>query len=257
MGNFTTHDGVIVLTYHRINDKLPKDSLVVHPKDFKRQMFFLRFYCKQFEVITIEQMPDYFNSYTLNQKINNKPRTKILITFDDGYRDNYIHAFPILKRYKLPATIFLTTDYIGTDYKKERYKDVPWKRDYLRVDEIREMLEHNITFGAHTATHQHLTRIGLEEARKEIEDSKVMVSAFIRSPVNAFCYPYGEYNEKVKEIVKDCGFSCAFSVKPGINYAGQDPFEIKRLDVLGQDDFGSFKYKITEKYRLGRLAVSV
>ncbi|MDD5136039.1 MAG: polysaccharide deacetylase family protein, partial [Candidatus Omnitrophica bacterium] len=63
-----------------------------------------------------------------------------------------------------------------------------------------------------------------------------------------FCYPYGNYNETVKNIVKEAGFSCAFSVKPGINYKEQDLFEIKRIDILGNDNFSSFKYKVTDKY---------
>jgi peptidoglycan/xylan/chitin deacetylase (PgdA/CDA1 family) len=237
MGNFTTHDGVIVLTYHRLNDKLPKGQLVVHPKDFASQMMFLNFYRKQFEVISVAEMVEWLKG------TRQSSRTKIVITFDDGYRDNYIHAYPVLKKYKFPATVFLTTDYIGTEYKKDRYKDVPWKRDYLNWDEVKEMMDEGIGFGAHTATHPHLAQIRVDEAEREIKKSYESV----KTPY--FCYPHGDYNEKVKEIVKKMGFSCAFTVKPGINYKGQDLFEIKRIDVVGEDNFASFKYKITDKYK--------
>lgn len=247
LGNFTTHNGVIVLTYHRINNRLAKDALVVHPRDFKTQMRFLSFYKKQFQVIGLEELIDWFN-FPQDAGKGKKPRTKILITFDDGYRDNYIHAFPILKRYKFSATIFLTTNYIGTSAKKERYQDVPWKRDYLNSSEINEMIKSNITFGAHTATHPHLTQLTLAEVEKEIEESRITVSRLTGTHSIAFCYPYGEYIENIKDMVKNSGFSCAFTVKPGINDEGQDPFELKRIDVTGQDNFSSFKYKITEKY---------
>jgi peptidoglycan/xylan/chitin deacetylase (PgdA/CDA1 family) len=223
-GNFTTHDGVIVLTYHRINDKLPKGQLVVHPKDFARQMMFLNFYRKQFEVISVAEMVKWLKG-TMQSS-----RTKIVITFDDGYRDNYIYAYPVLKKYKFPAMVFLTTDYIGAT-------------DYLNKDEIREMMDGGISFGAHTATHPHLAQIRMDEAEREIKKSYESV----KTPY--FCYPHGDYNEKVKEIVKNVGFSCAFTVKPGINYRGQDLFEIKRIDVAGKDNFASFKYKITDKYK--------
>jgi len=249
LGNFTTHDGIIVLTYHRVNDRLPKESLVVHPQEFRKQMFFLNFYQRQFQVIGIEEMIEWLTSKAVFKTEGGRPRTKILITFDDGYRDNYLYAWPILKKYKFPAIIFLTTSYIGSDYKKERYRNVPWRRDYLNSEEIREMEESGIFFGAHTATHRQLTQLSLEEAKKEIEESKKVVSQLTHKPVKTFCYPYGEYNEAIKKLVKKCGFLCAFSTRPGINYPGQDLFEIKRIDVLGQDNFSSFKYKITDKYK--------
>jgi peptidoglycan/xylan/chitin deacetylase (PgdA/CDA1 family) len=247
LGNFTTHNGVIVLTYHRVNDKLPKDSLVVHPQEFRRQMFFLDFYKKQFQVISLNEMIEWL-SFKPKYRLKKKTRTKILITFDDGYRDNYIYAFPVLKKYGFPAVVFLTTDYIGTDYKEEKYRDVGWRRDYLNTEEIKEMVTSGISFGVHTMTHPHLTQIPLEEAKREIEESKKVVNELMGSGVCAFCYPYGEYNRDILNLVKECGFSCAFSVNPGINYQGQSLFEIKRIDVLWQDNFSSFKYKITDKY---------
>ena len=247
LGKFTVHDGVIVLTYHRINPYLPKGPLVVSPKEFMRQMRFLHFYRKQFEIININQMLEWFSDFP-SVANTSRVRTKILITFDDGYRDNYLYAFRILKKFSFPATIFLNTDYIGIDYKKERYKNLPWERDYLNRKEIREMIEWGITFGAHTATHPHLTRISLEEVREEMEKSKGVIHKLTGFSVYAFCYPYGEYNDEIKNIAKECGFSCAFSVNAGINYKGQDLFEIKRIDVVGGDSIFSFKYKITDKY---------
>jgi peptidoglycan/xylan/chitin deacetylase (PgdA/CDA1 family) len=253
-GDFTMHDGVIVLTYHRVNDRLPKGQLVVHPSDFKRQMGFLSFYRRRFEVIgvgeMIEWMRDLRDTVCRRTATHGVARTKIVISFDDGYRDNYIHAFPVLKKYKFPAVISLTTDYIGSEHKNERYKNLPWKRDYLNKDEIREMMDNGISFGVHTATHPHLTEISQEEAESQIVKSRETCRASLNLPYKflPFCYPYGDYNEKIKEMVRKAGFKCAFSVKPGINYKGQDLFEIKRIDVTGEDSFASFKYKLTEKY---------
>jgi len=246
LGNFVTPKGVIVLTYHRINDKIANDNLVVHPKKFSKQMFFLSFYRRQFRVIGIEEMMEYLSSERTID--SGETGTKILITFDDGYRDNYLYAWPILKRYRFPAVIFLTAKYIGSEYKKERFKSLPWRRDYLNREEIREMVKGGISFGAHTMTHPHLLQIPLEEVEKEIKESKTVVSELTSKPTEAFCYPYGEYNTSIVELVKKSGFKCAFSVTPGVNYPGEDVFQIKRIDVLGHDNFSSFKYKITEKY---------
>lgn len=261
-GNFTTHDGVIVLTYHRVNDKLPKGELIVDPKEFAKQMFFLSIYRNAFEVIDLAGLVSYLNKDHRSQTADRRPKTKdkktrIVITFDDGYRDNYINAFPVLRRYRFPATVFLTTDHIGTEFKNPRYAAVPWKRDYLNIEEINEMSSNGITFGAHTRKHPHLDKIGFEDARSEITGSHQALKKIVGDKEIAFCYPYGGYNDSVKQVVKDCGLSCAFSVKPGINYRGQDLFEIKRIDVLGDDDFSSFKYKITDKYGVQRLAGSV
>ena len=253
-GNFTTHDGIIVLTYHRVNDKLPKGELVVDPKEFARQMFFLNMYRNRFEVISVDKALEWFKGGKTDVGIN---KTKIVITFDDGYRDNYINAFPVLKKYKFPAMVFLTTDYIGTNNKRPRYKDVPWERDYLNLDEIKEMMGDGISFGAHTKTHPHLTELSKEKASDEIVGSYQSLKSIVGDKGVSFCYPYGDHNEGVKEIVKKVGLSCAFSVIPGINYKDTDIFSIKRIDVLGNDNFSSFKYKITDKYSVERIAGSV
>lgn len=250
-GNFTTHEGVIVLTYHRVNDRLPQGGLVVHPREFKKQMRFLYFYRKQFQVIGVRDVLKYLNDSAENRAKDKRSRTKILITFDDGYRDNYIHAFPVLKKYRFPAVVFLTTSYIGSYYKKECYQDSPWRRDYLDIDEINKMMQAGIDFGAHTAHHPHLKEISSELAEQEISKSYDTVREITNRKDIAFCYPYGEFNESIKDLGIKSGFSCAFTIKPGINYRGQDLFEIKRIDVLGEDNFSSFKYKITDKYVTG------
>lgn len=249
LGNFTTHDGVIVLTYHRVNGRIPKGELIVDPADFARQMLFLSIYRRRFEVITMNKMIGLIgNRSAVPSPQPADGRTRVLITFDDGYRDNYINAFPVLKRYRFPATIFLTTAYIGTDYKKNRYVNVPWKRDYLNEKEIKEMAAGGIEFGAHTRSHPRLSEIKEADARSEITGSYQAASELLGKKDIPFCYPYGDYNEAIKEMVKGAGFSCGFSVKPGINHKGDDIFEMKRIDVLGDDNFSSFKYKITDKY---------
>lgn len=238
LGNFTTHDGIIVLTYHHVNDKFAKDVLAVDPKEFARQMLFLNVYRNAFQIIGMDEALKWFNdqSAARSQQPVDK-RTRILITFDDGYKDNYTNAFPLLSGYGFPATIFLTTDNIDSG-----------KREYLSMKEIDKMKANKISFGAHTKMHPHLSRISHEQVKDELIGSYQVLETITDRQDIPFCYPYGDYNEYVKNMVKETGFSCAFSVKPGINYPGQDIFEIKRIDVLGNDNFSSFKYKITDKY---------
>src|SRR3989338_1319577 len=101
LGNFTTHDGVIVLTYHHVSNELAKDSLVVSLKNFKLQMSFLDFYRNKFEVIGLDETLGWFkntDTHRLKKDAHRFRRTKIAITFDDGFKDNYTNVFPILRK---------------------------------------------------------------------------------------------------------------------------------------------------------------
>ena len=208
-------DQKIVLMYHRINDALPAGEFVVPVARFRQQM----------ELVA-------------------KRAGQVLITLDDGYRDNYLFAYPVLKELGLKATIFLITDYIGTDHKRERYKDVPWKRDYLNLKEIREMAMNGITFGAHAATHPYLTKLDVEEAENEIISSRDFLQGYLGVERSPFCYPYGDFDDRIKSIVKEAGFSCAFSLRPGVFESGGDTYEIPRIAITGSDSIEDFKRKI-------------
>lgn len=245
LGNFEVPDGLVVLTYHRVNNVAPADSLVVRPADFARQMAFLSAYSKRFKVVGLDEALGYIKKMgTVPIEAERCPGdsphffTRILITFDDGYEDNYEQAFPVLKRYRFPAVVFMTTGRIGHD-------------GWLSERQIRKMSCDGIEFGAHTVTHPHLTEISHEEAGSEIKSSGHMISDLLKRKARAFCYPFGDHNKEIRSMVEEAGYDCAFSVKVGVNHEGQDPYEIRRIDVLGEDSFPSFKYKITEKFAVG------
>jgi len=208
--------------YHRVNDALEPGEWVVPVARFREQMMYLA-----------------------SRPAQDKDEA-IRITLDDGYRDSYLFAYPVLKELGLKATIFLITDYVGTDHKKERYKDVPWKRDYLNLKEIREMVREGIAFGSHTATHPRLTRLDVEQAENEIASSREYLQGYLAVEQPAFSYPYGEFDRKIKRIVKEAGFLCAYTVRPGAFKPGDDPFEIPRIGITGSDGLEDFKRKIEE-----------
>ncbi|MFH1245908.1 MAG: polysaccharide deacetylase family protein [Candidatus Omnitrophota bacterium] len=227
---------IIVLMYHRVNDDLPAGELVMPTRLFRRQMEYLR---GDFRVIGAEEM--------LEIKKQHKGKPRVMITFDDGYRDNYTNAFPVLKELGLTATIFLTTGYIDTNNKVDWYKTVPWERDFLNKDEIKKMADYGISFGAHTVSHPHLTRLNLQEAVREIKESKEIVKRLTAQPVIAFSYPYGDYNQEIKEVVKASGFPLAFSVHPGQNTSETNLFALKRKGMNGQDSSFDFKRKLGKR----------
>lgn len=215
----------LVLMYHRINDVLPAGELVVPTVKFRRQMEWLAGF--RFRL------------------------RRVVITFDDGYRDNYQNAFPVLKRLKLTATIFLTTGYIGTLKKRPRYKNVPWRRDYLNWREVKEMAKCGIAFGAHTESHPHLSWLSYSAQKKEIEKSIAAIErklASLQDRKPAFCYPYGEYNKDTIKILKGLDVKMAFTVKPGVWRKVDDPLKIHRIGISGLDSMTEFKAKICKKY---------
>lgn len=240
--------GIIVLLYHRVTDKLEPNPLLVSTKAFRQQMQYL--YNHKYKVIGISELGSELNrsasSPVLNPKVQKRLSSKtVLITFDDGYRGNYLNAYPILKEFAFPATIFLTTGMIETDKANPKYKITPFVDvDMLSWENIREMAENGIEFGAHTVNHSHLTQISIEEAKREIEESKKAVCEFTGLPISAFSYPYGEYNKDIKKLVKEAGFGYAFTVNPGMNRENGDLLELRRIVINGNDSLFDFKKKI-------------
>ncbi|MBU2222001.1 MAG: polysaccharide deacetylase family protein, partial [Candidatus Omnitrophica bacterium] len=148
----------------------------------------------------------------------------LAITFDDGYWDNYTYAFPVLKKYNLPATIFLITDEIGN--KVGLGDKLNWEDVILMQD------SGLINFGSHTLSHHVLTEIRSEdELRKEILSSKKILEERLGRPINTFCYPKGFFNQRVKELVKEAGYKAAVATSPGRNFPGDDVFALKRIRI--------------------------
>jgi glycosyltransferase involved in cell wall biosynthesis/peptidoglycan/xylan/chitin deacetylase (PgdA/CDA1 family) len=233
--------GIIVLMYHRINDDLEPSPMVTDTRTFRQQMEFL--YKNGYKVIGIGEMIERLKdpSYKLNGK-------EVVITFDDGYRDNFLNAYPVLKEYAFPATIFLTTGMTGTDKKSPKYADMP-SPDMLSWEEVHEMAENGIAFGAHTLNHPHLALIDINDAKIEIKESEaVLESKGVKA--NSFCYPYGDYDDEVKRIVREAGFDCAFTVKPGANLPGCDLFELLRVETNGVDSLFDFRKKLAGAYNV-------
>ena len=242
--------GIIVLMYHRVKDNLKPDAMVVNTRAFRQQMQYL--YNHKYKVIGISELVSELNRSTslqvLNPKIQKRLNSEtVLITFDDGYHSVYSNAYPILKEFGFSATIFLTTGVIEADKANPKYKNTPFL-DMLSWENIREMAENGIEFGAHTINHPHLTQINIEEAKREIEESKKVVNELTGLPVMAFSYPYGEYNEAIKKLAEEAGFACAFTVERGRNREGVDLLELRRIAIDNDDSLSDFKKKITGGY---------
>ena len=220
-----------ILAYHKVNPS-DKDSLAVSPVSFERQVLYLRE--KGYQFLTLEKL--YGDYLEKGKKIEKKT---CLITFDDGYSDNYTFVLPILKKYKIKATIFLTYDFIN-------------KANMLAEKEIKEMKECGIEFASHTLSHPDLTKISIDEAKKEIEEAKEKLEGLLSGGVVSFCYPFGYFNKGIAEQVKVTGHKLAV-VTPRSSGIRETMFSLKRIGIYKKDEnFLRFKIKMSRFFNLLR-----
>lgn len=232
----------IVLAYHRILPEavaIERGVLAVTTEQFERQIRF--FVNKGWRALTLAEL------YTEFIKKGSVPQRIFIVTFDDGYRDNYYHAFPILKKYKIPATVFLVTSLL--DGSRDLYfanTPRPYSQsdiDYaLTKGQIVEMGAAGIEFGSHTISHPRLTQISFEKAVKEIKGSKEWLEEYLGKEIVSFCYPYGDLNEEIIDVVEKSHYRIAV-VTPPRSKIPASRFAVRRTGVYRNDTFLRFRLK--------------
>lgn len=229
--------GVVrILLYHRVED-IRRYPLVIPPETFRRQMKFLQ---ENGECIPLERVPDLLAS----------PRgawegDRFVITFDDGYRDNYTQAYPILCELGLPATIYLVTDFIGEE------AEFPWVKklgpptyQILTWEQVEEMAEGGITFGAHTASHPSLATLPPERQQEEMDRAADALQEHLGQRPLHFSYPFGsraDFDEVAVDLVRRAGFQTATTAVAGGNPPGSNPLTLRRTAIDPSDDFFLFR----------------
>lgn len=221
---------IIILMYHSVGTN--NAFYTVHPKEFTKQMDYLR---KNYHIVTLDEIVKF-----IHKKVE-LPKKTVAITFDDGYLDNYLNAYPYFKKYKIPAIIFITTGYLQ---QRVPFCNIPLMT--LSWNEIKELSHNNINIGAHTVTHPDLQEMDLVKAKKEILISKEEIEKRIGSQVNYFAYPFGNYRQEIIDIVRSVGFKAAFTSERGLIRQGDDPFRINRVSIDSSVTFPMFKARLTK-----------
>lgn len=233
-----------VIMYHRIikeNDKKGVHGIYVLDEVFDKQMKYLKE--NGYKTITFE---DIKNGEWRNRF--NRENKWIMLTFDDGYKDNYEIAFPILKKYGFKGTIYLLGELTYNRWDAEKLENPEEKFVLMEDNEIMEMQEYGIEFGGHTLTHPMLAKLDLQEARREIFESRDRLNKKLGREMNCFAYPYGNLSEDVKSIVKEAGYKFAVATDSGDISFSEDLFQIRRIAIFPKNNMFSFKRKVSGKY---------
>lgn len=213
---------VRILCYHRVRS--PRSYLSVEPEDFEAQIKHLA--GLGYESLTLE---GFFSGHA-------KPRS-VVITFDDGYADNFEQAYPILKNYGFTASIFCITEKMNSP-------------GFLNRSQIQAMARDGFEFGSHTLNHPHLPELDGETKKREILESGVRLKTLSGVDVRYFCYPYGQYDRESLAILRDSYYRGACSNRPGPNRPGleKDRFLLRRTEISGYDQLEDFDLKISGAY---------
>lgn len=245
-----------ILVYHRVCN-LPKESgneyFNVEPEAFSAQLNLLK--AEGYVVLTIDEVLQHLSQ----QKPF--PMRSVCITFDDGYRNNYLNAFPLLKSYKFKATFFLATAYIGSNSR------FPW----LSTDEqlsCAESIDNNISipmtwsesnemalagmeFGNHSANHLDFSTITLGEIENEIHNATLTLSNQFQEVSKVFVCPFGLTSNKSKQIIpiiKSHGYHGAVWGRMGSVKINSDPYDLPRISIYSNDTLSVFKRKVHGAY---------
>lgn len=232
-----------ILMYHSIADKLeenvpPYYRTATSSKLFAAHLALLR--AEGYEVLGLQAGLEKF------QRVNSARLA--VITFDDGFRDFYTSALPVLRQYNFGATVFLPTAFIGKtsrDFKG---------RACMTWNEVRESQQAGIEFGSHTVNHPKLYELALPQLRAELKDSKATIESELGHPVRSFAYPYAfpsadhTFVKVFVETLRETGYACNVTTKIGLAAKNDDPFTLKRLPINSADDEALFRAKLAGAY---------
>lgn len=227
-------DRVPMLLYHRLRprgyaDELdPERAFVVYADSFREQMYFLR--DAGYNVIDLGTFVDYCKGKAT------LPEKPVIISFDDGYRSEYEHAFPVLKELGFPAVIFVTVDPQSHVFDPFRAFDGP-----LEPEMIKEMSDAGITIASHAVTHRPMSVMSEEEIRAEMRESRRRLEEITGKPVRFFAVPGAAHSPLVRRIAREEGFEAVVPGQKGTNNGASDLFALRRVVVERDFSIADFK----------------
>lgn len=225
--------GVPILAYHQVRDD--DDLYSVKVAQFEEQMSYLA--SQGYNGISLEEL---FDAYEGKTKLPSNP---IIITFDDGYEDNFLTALPIMEKYHMRSTVFVVSALVGTP-------------EYLSWQQISQMQERHTEIGSHTVSHVGLSSLNPDQQRREIVDSKIILEQHIGKTVQFLAYPYGQFAPITQQLLREAGYKGACSGNAGLNSKGVDVYALKRVNVpQPQYGLGEFRLRLFRAHLYSKLGI--
>jgi peptidoglycan/xylan/chitin deacetylase (PgdA/CDA1 family) len=214
-------EGLRVLKYHSINN----EPINKHLWNLDMNFFSDHLSCINEKRIKV---------YKTNELISSIPNQGLVITFDDGFRDNFEIAAPLLFKLNMPFSVFVITDFVSQS-----------RKEYVDEVMLKEFAEHPlVTIGSHSCSHAKLTNCNLTDMKNEISDSKHYLEDLVGKEINTFSYPHGLFNEAVRKEVIKSGYKLGFTSHFDINLANKDKFTLNTTELWNTDNLTNFKKKI-------------
>jgi peptidoglycan/xylan/chitin deacetylase (PgdA/CDA1 family) len=240
----------MIVLFHRVDDRYPTDPITCSRAQFAA---YCDFFARHFKVVSLSELLD-------RMRHGVDISRHVVITFDDGYRDNYHVAAAELRKRGLPACFFLPTGFMGTNHVAWWDQQQAINSEWMTWDEVRSLRREGFELGAHTITHADCGCITGEAAQQEIGGSKTVLEAQVGESIEHFAIPYGSQDHMTEEnrsIVRGAGFGCCLSCRMGIVRASDSPYHLNRVPInswyTSPYDFGSM---VIRKWVLGHVAAN-
>jgi len=215
--------GVCILAYHCIGYE-KNNGLKMPEQQFRQQMKYIK--DKGYSTITLEQL------YTF--MVNNKPipEKSVVITFDDGYVDNYQYAYPILKEFNLKATVFVIS------------KTIDKRKNYMTSNQLKELQAYGIDIQGHTLDHEDLTTLSYIKQLNTLKESKITLEKILGKKVNYIAYPYAKYNVDTIKAAMNAGYTMGFILGGRVARKNNGIYTLHRLSVIPSDSMDVFRSRL-------------
>ncbi len=235
--------GLRILFYHRINPypfaQLGPVSreITVTPEAFETQLAWLKKNGYR------SASPDELEK-VISGSLAPDPKA-VVITFDDGFEDNFLFAHPLLLKYGFQGIFFVTTQFVGAETGPEwAVGDMPGFGRFASWTQLRKMYDDGAVIASHTCSHRLLTALDEQDLRHELEDSYKIIVDELGGAKKWFVYPAGDVDARVHQAVKDAGYQIAFTTVPGAVTKAGGALEIPRSEISASDSMYTFRIKM-------------
>ncbi len=217
-----------IFIYHSVRRHIAGESKIqeaydITPELFEKQLKYLQ--DNGYTTITLDDLV-----HDIEQGTTTPVTKPVILTFDDGWRNQYRNAFPLLKKYHMTATFYVYTNPIGK------------KKHFLTWDQLKEMDAAGMTITSHTLSHPYLKLLSTDELTHEIVESKKILEAELKKPIRHFASPFGYTNSEVVTILKEAGYLTGRTTRKGVYHAKSDLLKLR--GILINDDFSDFVHSL-------------